>query len=472
MTPNPEGNSEWQLRWEEEQRKEYQQNPAMWLNKRYGWLRELIEERSERQISEAKTLVENALELSETGLVSTRETTIMFIAIIAAIALAAAGLWFGVAGVALVAVIRSSIMWSAHKDGFRLDRFRDRFRELLKRAHGGVAEMLAEDKAFLQKYEDSILYALVVPPHKRKRPDAGDLEHIETLYREYCYSLDHHHLEGSWWRHDLFSEWEKNHLKDCKFCHAARRVREHIEGAISRFEGEIAKWRLVIVTQIDGNNPEGAILAKEFLKDLPMRWPGSAAGTELYTLVEWLRDKDRWTFDHADKVRDACRADESVKGALNMRETIPGYEPGDALWKVYDKLSRAMEEATAAAGLRDAWKHYSELKRALADKYLSMEETFRSIRQIMKRRNPEVMIRELAENRHSLVYSTYGGLTSLGNYGYDRELVLREVTAAQKFLAREGGKWDKCYAKELAAAKSFAWLEERLNEMRWKEAAS
>jgi hypothetical protein len=48
---------------------------------------------------------------------------------------------------------------------------------------------------------------------------------------------------------------------------AARRVREHIEGALSKFEAAIESARQTLVTQIDGSSAQGAVCAKDFLED-------------------------------------------------------------------------------------------------------------------------------------------------------------------------------------------------------------
>ena len=102
-----------------------------------------------------------------------------WVCLVALVALASAELWVGVVGVALIA---GWISWRnrlARRIAFRLDRFRRRYHELLERADDH--RMLAEDKEFLRKYEDSILYPLVVPEHKREAVSGGNLYHVETL---------------------------------------------------------------------------------------------------------------------------------------------------------------------------------------------------------------------------------------------------------------------------------------------------
>jgi hypothetical protein len=93
---------------------------------------------------------------------------------------------------------------------------------------------------------------------------------------------------------------------------------------------------------------------------------------------------------------------------------------------------------------------------------LTKEWSLKELRRAIGRDNPEAMFRELEDI--SRFWWLYAGdfAESLKSYGYDSDLVLRERSAAKKLFVK----------KELASAKNLAWLEERLNEMRWKEAAS
>lgn len=176
-----------------------------------------------QQSTLTKELIQSVAELGERRLLATQESVILYVAIIAIIALASAGMWIGVAGTALVLGLRRCLIWRRRKDRVRLDHFRHRFRELLNQADSGFAEMPAEDKAFLQKYEDSILYPSAVPEHEKA--SASSLEHIETLYREYSLGsrLGHSHPE-------------RYGYEKCKLCGSARRVREHLEGVLPKGE--------------------------------------------------------------------------------------------------------------------------------------------------------------------------------------------------------------------------------------------
>jgi uncharacterized membrane-anchored protein YhcB (DUF1043 family) len=177
----------------------------------------------EWQANETKSFVQNATESFMTNFVHTSDSLILWLGVIAIIALASAELWIGVGGVTLVVAwvwFRRRQTW---KLVFRLDRFRERFRELLEKGNSSE-EMLTEDKEFLQERADTILYPLAVAEHKRARLGPNDLPHIETLYQEYGFVGLHRH-----WR--LLNE--KEHVASCELCAAASRVRRHIEDVFS-----------------------------------------------------------------------------------------------------------------------------------------------------------------------------------------------------------------------------------------------
>jgi hypothetical protein len=471
VSAGSEGKPEWEFRREAYEREQFKTDPAMWLERHFDSLKERMSWHSDEREEQAKNIAQNIAESIAMHLEHKRDSLVVWMGILAMIALASAQLWIGGGLVGLIVIWvwwRSRTGW---KQVWRLGRFRQRFRELSRA--WSTAQMLAEDKEFVRKYKDSILYPLAVPEHDRELPRVEDLEHIETLYREYCYSPDHHHLAGIELT-DPDLAWDKNHLRDCELCSAARRVQEHIEAAISAFEGEITKWREALVSRVDGRNPEGAILTKEVLEDFRKWKAPSEAGTEIRALIEWLQDKECWTFDQADKVMDAFRADKSVRTFYRillsdeMRATVdrgadPHYEGGELAWKVYVRLLEKMTATIAQNELSDGWRHYLTLRHEL----MGLEEsgTFRSIRQVIQRKKPETMFRELSER--TWVFST--DMDRLRGYGYDSKLVKGEVVAAQRFLAKEGGKWDKCYAKELAAAKAFAFMEKASEDLRYEE---
>ena len=202
MAADSEGKSDWRLEWEARQRKEYLEDPAMWLERQVRWIANKLSEETDWQLNETKSLVQNAAEIHEKELVNVRDSLIFWVSVVAMIALASAGIWIGVAAVGVLAALKAWFNWSARKQENHLRHFRGRFRDLLKRANDG--EMLAEDKDFLRKHADSILFPLAVPNtdansvmsrfskdaayvgHGRETTSARDLEHVETLYREYC----------------------------------------------------------------------------------------------------------------------------------------------------------------------------------------------------------------------------------------------------------------------------------------------
>src|SRR5262249_40774212 len=80
------------------------------------------------------------------------------------------------------------------------------------------------------KYADSILFPLAVPEHEREELDERTLEHIETLYLEYCWN-SHFRLE------------QEKHDANCEVCKAALRVRENFKMALSAYEAKIESAR-------------------------------------------------------------------------------------------------------------------------------------------------------------------------------------------------------------------------------------
>lgn len=73
----------------------------------------------------------------------------------------------------------------------RVDKFRKRFREMLDsgndiRCQTRPGEMVAEDKAFLEEYKNTILFPSTIPNVGNGVPSDRDLAHVETLYLEYA----------------------------------------------------------------------------------------------------------------------------------------------------------------------------------------------------------------------------------------------------------------------------------------------
>jgi hypothetical protein len=212
--------------WGARNRKEYEDDSFKWFDREFRWQAKRIEEQSEWQAKQAKQFAQNAAQLLTASLTQTRDSLVIWMGFIAVVALASAGLWIGVLSVALILLW----VWRRNlrivKAQWHFHRFRnDCFRELLKIAEGhGLGErMLEEDKEFVLKRSDGILYPLAVPPESRETVYSSDLERIETLYREYCSGLKH--------VHDPTLEIENSEL-----CAAVRRLREHVENVLSKFE--------------------------------------------------------------------------------------------------------------------------------------------------------------------------------------------------------------------------------------------
>src|ERR1700730_10677094 len=97
----------------------------------------------------------------------------------ATIALDSAGLRIGVISVGALVIGRCYLWrWYVERQDSRVNCFRSRVRELLKREY----EMRPEDKEFLRKYADSILFPLAVPTQSRQAVTQNGLEHVEVLY--------------------------------------------------------------------------------------------------------------------------------------------------------------------------------------------------------------------------------------------------------------------------------------------------
>jgi hypothetical protein len=157
---------------------------------------------------EVKAFVQNAAEFQSHDLKSSERRLIFWCGAIATIALASAGLWIGVIGVAALVIGRCYwLIWYVERWISRVNRFRRRFRKLLDREY----EMSPEDKEFLQKHTDSILFPLAVATQGRAAITQSDLEHIEVLYLEFYFGSSHPRAGPH---------------KGCKPCMAAQPLRE------------------------------------------------------------------------------------------------------------------------------------------------------------------------------------------------------------------------------------------------------
>lgn len=419
-------------------RKEYEADTYEWLRGRFGSIFQEIGELSEqqkRQQDDAKNAVQHATEILMRHRVETQRAQFRWLCLVALAALASAGLWVGVGGVALIMILVYWLNRSIWRFAFRLERFRRGYRELLEHADDfrDSLEMVAEDKEFLRKYEDSILYPLAIPEHKREAVSPRDLYHVETLRREYEGSPGSAH--GAVFR---FSPSEE-HLQKCKLCAAGQRVRDHINSALSKFETALESARQKLITQIDSESPQGAVYAKGILEHYRI--------LDDDPLLKTLRDKELWTFDEANKMRDLLRSG----GARDMEED----------WRartIRNKLTAEMKGASSKSGLEETWAFYDEAMDWMQGRVSTM-------RRIITRRNPEAIFRLLWESQYGWLLE----LKKLQAFGYDSDIVDKELTAAKKLVRKDTGKWGKVFDKDLEAAQLAAWEAEVVSEATYKE---
>jgi len=353
--------------------------------------------------------------------------------------------------------------WFMRKRMNRVDKFRKRFRKLLDsvndiRWQTRPEEMVAEDKAFLEEYKNTVLFPSTIPGIGNGVPSDRDLAHIETLYLEY----------GPSWRH--VHPWpdpndpNSNTKLKCELCMTADRVRKHIEGAISSYEAAIASARQELAARIDNANADGALDAKAFFDEFSKRKAfyyvpeDLAEGNE--KLLGWLNslcDKQRWTFDEADKVRELCRT--RAKGESHWLEP---YEQEGRFDQLVGKLTQGMKSAATTCGLPDTWDWYDSAKQRLA----LNEGVINDVRRILGRHSPTAMFRELEEEFGGASMDTLHSVRFPGitNYGYDPQFVTKERKLAAKLLSRERDKYDREIDGQLRAVKAFLRAETRAGE--------
>lgn len=395
------------------------------------------------QASQTKYLVQSCAEASARNYRATAERLIFWVAAMAIISLAGERLWIAAALVPLILGIERLWSWRLEIATRRLDRFRHRFGEILDQISSPFVQMLEEDKKFLRKWEDSVLHPLAVAPNRREKPSVADLKHIQTLYCQYVDS-------GLACRH-----WPETTEPDCESC-ASYRIRKHIEAALTKFDSAVEAARKTLVAAIDSNNSEPVVNATEFLDAFNRIFLfHSPLDTEQTTLVEWLRDKSQWTFEDADKVRTICARDrddwEDLEGSGRFTK------------QVYDGLSLQIAEAMVRHGLLEQWKWYDAARDWLVDHEGAMKDVRRLIG-----RQPEAMLREFEDQMRDATRNTTVRqvLVSLPNYGYDAQLVEKEMTVIRNYATK--GAFYEDYRTELNAALAFIAAENAVDEQRWK----
>jgi len=387
MTADPEGMTERQMAW--------------------------VIGRINEQVNQTKSFIQSAAEFHVRDLKATEARLIFWCGVIVTIGFASAGFRIGAIGVAAVVIMRC-YWWTWYTDRFngRVNHFRARFRDLLEKAEDSNQTMLSEDKEFLQKYTESVLFPLAAPRSDVILP--RDLVHFETLYREY-------------------NGWHRWHKDGCKLCAAAQSVRGHLNNAISKIETTISENRQGLIAGIDGRKPEAAVHATAFLGDF-CEYERSKRHPQLATLV----DKEYWTFEEAEDVLRLYRKEEEEYHRSEKNRS-----------QVLEKLPAEIEEAAFRCKLAEVWWSYQEARRAI----LEVE----PIRRFLRRRDSEALFREMAEGGPNAWWSQSDVLRS---FGYDRSMVERAIKSANKLMLKESQ--SKEYEKQLGAANlTFSWYNAR-----------
>jgi hypothetical protein len=433
-------------------RNAYEEDSFKWLHDKFNDVRKFGESEwsADWRFNQTKEFLQNAAESVVVALEGAVIRASLWLGFIAAVALASARLWLGAGIVIVILAWKRYRTLQAARALWRFNYFRKHsFGELLKIAEGH--EMLEGDKNFVLKCKDSLLYGAVVAENRREKVGSSELQGIYTLYREYCSGLAHLHtypladyadldeqlerlkagqMDDSE-RAELSAELNRRQAVDakaqleaklkCPLCAAVHRIREHVEGVLSKFEADVETARQRLIARIDGGDTP-AVAATEFLKQY-RKWEESRKPTQ-GPLFETLRSQDNWTFEAADKVRELCRAEELGQGYIDDRERT---------CRLFDVLTAAMESAAAHCGVEDIWKMYNANKNLLCGRAFSDSLPVGNIRQALARHNPETTIRQLTYPHEWLSYE----LQRLKSFGFDAELARRELRAAQKFVRKE-----------------------------------
>ena len=397
-------------------RKRYEEDTYGWLQERFAWVNRRMIEQSESEASHAKEFVQNASESLARSLAAVHYSLILWLGLIAIVALASARVWYGVAGVALILECARWRHLRATRALFLVDRFRtDCYRHLLEVAEGfsTYGPMLEEDKELVLKFRDSVLYPLAVKHDMRKAIGSHDLEAMETLYREYrsCHMCN---PDGP----------------QCDLCAARERVRVHVQSVVSKYENQIKVAHTKLATAVDGQNSEGAIEATVFLQQYRKweRWrrPDDSEPESVASSLTALSLKENWTFAEADEVRELCRKESRDRGFW-------AHECAERAKQMFDVLTQKIEQAAAEFGAIEHWHFYDQSKNWSLD-----WNRFPRIRRALARRNPETMVRELTyPNSGDLLLVCREYLQPLTEYGFDLEMVTRELKAAWRVVRKE-----------------------------------
>lgn len=427
----------------------------------FRWYRERQEEQTKNFLQDATDSLRRDIDAAETRLI----VWLGFIVAIPAASIAVLGVRFGFALGAITVVLLTGVhaLWRSRWLRTRANRLHG-FRERFRRRAGDPfdlswLEMQQEDRNFFEKCKDTILWPSVVAYERRdgrNRLDHADLEHLNTLIADH--ESGHSHVGPS--------ESDKN----CKLCTAANRVRENLEAALSAIESDLESSRQQLVAEPDTIDPELAF-DKNFRSW--MNWVSEETeepsdshsgrrkekGAEPRLFLATVYEKNPWTFDEADKVREIARMAKEWHASDYSDDELREFSS-----RLFDELSRKMQDASIRFGLSDQWNRYDAMQNWLAEKRYVIEH----VRNIIGRYHPDTMFRELSE--------MFGGihvqLPGIEKWGYDPEMVQKQRKIARHFMAKNRDDWDREREQQLRAAQTAVLAESARGRYRCESAPS
>lgn len=428
--------------WVARDRAEYEADEFKWLSERFRKVSTHFD--FDWQTDHLKWFVHSASEALLRELNRLRDSLILWLGAIAIVALASAGFWIGSAAVAVILILNWRLSLRRDRMLWRFDRFREEFSKL-------CAEHISDrgDKEFLQEVRHRIEFPLTA----KEEVSADDLRKIETLDIEYCQHSNHVH--GGFDADPADRERWKSSVREatlkCELCAAVDRVREHIEGVLSRFEKEIETARAALISKVDGSDLKPTIFAKPFLEEFrkwedERAWPDPARSAEDQTLLKSLREKDHWTFEQTDKMRELARG-------YDWRSRAHGKPLFEVLTREMESVAKLCDadDLQTRQVLEELWQFYESGKGWLN----GHQGMLKNLQCTLGRRHPEATIRELGPPVTGWA-GWAAALTRLGNFGFDPHFVRQQLEAAWKAVAKEEKKSYRILREdEFSAARDF-----------------
>lgn len=370
---------------------------------------------------------------------------------------------FGFAAVTIVLLTAAYALWGLRWLRTRvnlLHAFRERFR---RRAGDPFdlswLEMREEDREFLEKCKDAILWPSVVAYERRRSKnqlDADEIEHLNTLIADS--EGGHSHLGPS-----------ENDTR-CELCAAAKRVRENVEAALSALGSSVESIRQTLAAATAKIDPELAFDKRfrdwmDWVSDETKETSalqlgrGGDNGSQPRLFLATICEKNEWNFDEADRVREIARI-----GGEWQASDYSDYERGKFSSQLFDDLSRKLQDASTASGASELWRRYDGMRDWLAKKRHVIER----VRNIVGRYHPDTMFRELNE--------LFGGiqvqLPGIEKWGYDAGMVEKQRKIAEAFMAKNRDAWDRERERQLRAARAVILAESARGRYRCTSAPS